>query len=239
MIDKPVKIGFDRFIALEWANYSLELFLNSQNEVENYQLLKHYLQHETPGLESARKTSNQLKRLWLNQQDDYRSLRTYAGDILVNKGVTEQSLFHLGMAINVFPIFKETCKRIGELAAVQSKLNTKIIGDRVSQIYLNPSSVPRIVSRVIQTLEDWGFVETYHENMRLVTITIDDIDIGAWILSALIYSRQNMEISLSSINNMPEMLGLRYSDPRQIVHQSSFFSTHRNGSGEEMAVLTK
>jgi len=103
-------------------------------------------------------------------------------------------------------------------------------------MYLNPSSVPRIVSRVIQTLEDWGFVEINRENVQLVAIKVDDIDIGAWILSTTIYSRQNREIPLSSINHMAEMLGLKFSDPRQIVHQSSLFSTRRNGSGEEIVV---
>jgi len=49
--------------ALDWADFALELFLSPKEEIEKYQILKSYLQKEIPGVDSARKTSNQLKRL--------------------------------------------------------------------------------------------------------------------------------------------------------------------------------
>jgi hypothetical protein len=55
MTEKKVRIGFDRFIALEWADFDLELFLTSEKEGENYQLLKAFLQREITGVESPEK----------------------------------------------------------------------------------------------------------------------------------------------------------------------------------------
>lgn len=63
MSERQVKIGFDRFLALEWADFALELFLSPKEEIKKCQILKSYLQKEIPGVDSARKTSNQLKRL--------------------------------------------------------------------------------------------------------------------------------------------------------------------------------
>jgi hypothetical protein len=154
MINKPVKIGFDRFLALEWADYALELFLSSQNNELNYELLKLYIQKVVQGKESARKTCNQLKRLWLNSEDNFQLLRETAKDCLLTNTDIDYAIFHFGVAINVFPIFKNTAQKIGELAVLQNRFLRNQVIERVSMDYLNPSSIPRIVTRVIQTLEN-------------------------------------------------------------------------------------
>lgn len=234
MIENTVKIGFDRFLALDWADYSLELFLNSENEAGNYQLLKEYLGKVISGEDSARKTSNQLKRLWLNSKDEFHLLRLDASTILKQAKVISHSAFHLGMAINVFPIFQETCRKIGEISKVQPCISRKTIVDRVSQTFLNPSSIPRIVSRVIQTLEDWQFLEVSRDEVRLRKISLESHEESAWVIQALMCSQGKTELPITSINNFPEKLGIEFLDFRQTLHQSSQFSVRRNANGEEM-----
>lgn len=236
MTNINIKIGLDRFLALRWADYSLELFLSCENEAENYRLLKEYLKNEITGEASARKTSNQLKRLWLNNQDEFQFLRDEAATILKQNNVADLWVFHFGMAINVFPIFRETCRKIGELSRGQPALRRNLIVDRVSQVFLSPNSIPRVVSRVIQTLEDWKLVETYQDNVRLCEIPIEDINIGAWFVQALMFSQQKEEVSITSVNNIPDKLGLKFPDIRQIVQQSNYFSIRRNASGDEVIV---
>ena len=81
MTEKEIKIGFDRFLALEWANYSMDLFLSEGNPMMNINHLKSYIYRKVVGTESARKTIDQLKRLWLNENDEYVFLRNMARDI--------------------------------------------------------------------------------------------------------------------------------------------------------------
>ena len=237
MSDNKVKIGFDRFLPLEWSNYALELFLNSGTQVEKYDLLKSYLRSEIPGAESARKTSNQLKRLWLSDQDESHSLRLKAAELLKGENTFEQSIFHIGLAINVFPVFKETCKRLGELSRVQEIINRKNVIDRVSQTFLYPSSIPRTVSRVIQTLEDWKLVEVHKKDIRLREVLIEENHIGGWLIQALMFSHQKKEMPLTSINNVPEKLGVRFADFRQIVQLSEVFTIRHDATGEETVIL--
>ena len=66
MADKKVLLGMDRFLALEWANYALDLFLSSDDEEKNYELLSNQLKKEISGVESARKTSIQFKKTLVN-----------------------------------------------------------------------------------------------------------------------------------------------------------------------------
>ena len=237
MSEKQVNLGFDRFLPLKWSNFALELFLNPGTQVEKYDLLKKYLQGEITGAESARKTSNQLKRLWLGDQDETQSLRLKTAELLNNRNIYEQSIFHLGMAINVFPVFKETCKRLGELSRVQEIINRKYVIDRVSQTFLYPSSIPRTVSRVIQTLEDWKLVEVHKKDIRLQEVQIENVEVGSWVVHALLSSQRRAEMPLSAINAVPEKLALRFVDMRQIVHHSDSFSIRYNASGEEIVII--
>lgn len=234
MTNNKIKIGFDRFLALRWADYSLELFLSSENEAENYRLLKEYLKSEITGEASARKTSNQLKRLWLNNQDECQFLREQAAAILKENNTADLWAFHFGMALNVFPIFRETCRKMGELSRGQPTLSRGLIADRVSQAFLSPNSTPRIVSRVIQTLEDWKLVETRQDVVRLCEIPLEDVNLGTWLVQALLFSQQKDELSITSINNIPEKLGVKIPNLRHLVQQSNCFTIRRNASGEEV-----
>jgi len=237
MGEKQVRLGFDRFLALEWADYALELLLGSGTYEVKYDLLKTYLQEQIPGAESARKTSNQLKRLWLNDQDESHSLYLKAAEILRKEKIFQQSIFHLGMAINVFPVFKETCKRLGELSRVQEFIDINNVINRVSQTFLYPSSLPRTVNRVIQTLEDWKLVEVQNKQIRLLEMIIGNKEVGSWVVHALLASQRKPEMQLSVINDLPEKLALRFVDLRQIVHHSDSFSIRYNASGEEIVII--
>lgn len=233
MGEKQVIIGLDRYLACKWADYALELFLSPGEEQEKYQKLKHYMKDEIAGSESAEKTASQLRRLWLNNEDSYRELRDAAARIIHNQMGANHTIYHFGMAINVFPIFRETCRRIGEIAAVQHDLNRAVIIDRVSQNYANPSSIPRIVRRVIQTLAHWGFLDVRGNNFKVVEISISDYETGRWLVQAVMSAENRSEISASLLNNLPINIGIRISDVRTLLRTSEVFTIRRKMDGEE------
>ena len=238
MSDKKISIGFDRYLALEWANYSMELYLSGNTESQNYDSLKSYLDREIIGKESSRKTANQLKRLWLNENDGTEFLRKKAREILKIQPNLDRAFFHLGMALNAYPIFKETCRKAGELSEIQTSLTNKIIIDRVNETYLNPSSIPRIVSRVIQTLENWGFFRSMGGNtINMEENLIENPASGSWLIEALMLSRTRTEISLREIEQAPEKMGIRFVGIRNIVNTDSSLSIRRNLTGEEVIII--
>jgi hypothetical protein len=238
MSEKTIRVGFDRFLALKWANYSLELFLSSDDETENYSLLKTYLDKEISGKDSSRKTANQLKRLWLNNQDEHQELRILALDILKRQHFTDQSIFHLGMAINIFPIFKETCKKIGELNGIQESFSRQVVIDRVSQIFINPTSIPRIVSRVIQTLEDWNYLDITHSEIKVRAMPVEDKETSCWFIRAIMSSYGKSEFPLTDIDLLYEKLGLSIPDIRKAIKLSNTLIIRRNPVGIETIKIT-
>jgi sporulation protein YlmC with PRC-barrel domain len=237
MADKIVKLGLDRFLAKEWVDYSLELYLSSDDDDQNYQLLRDYLQTVIPGKESARKTGNQLKRLWLTtmEQDDH--LRKSAKEILMHHQVADTTLFNLGMALNVFPIFKETCRRIGELSQLQIEVNKQTIVDRVVESFVNPTSIPRIVARVLQTLVDWELILENQGNIHIKNLEINEQPVSVWFIQTLIFMDSRGEISLNDFSHLPEKMGVSLPDIRSHLHAASNLSLRRGLTGEEIITI--
>jgi hypothetical protein len=237
MSNKNVFIGFDRFLALEWANYAFELYLTENEESKNYDSLKSYLKQEIKGKDSSRKTANQLKRLWLSEKDKNEPLRKRAREIIKINPNLDRTIFHLGMAINAYPIFKLTCRKTGELGEIHPSMSTKVIIDRVNETYLNPTSIPRIVTRVIQTLEDWGFLQNINGLNNIHEILVDNPMLGSWLIQALMLSRNLVEISLREIEQAPEKMGIRFVDIRKSVNNDSSLSIRRTLTGEEVVLI--
>lgn len=237
MSDKKVKIGLDRFLAKEWVNYSLELFLLSDEDEHNYQLLKHYLQSVIPGKESARKTGNQLKRLWLTPLGEVDFLRKSAKELLLSHQVNENTILNLGMALNVFPIFKETCRRVGELSKLQTEINKQTVVDRVIENFVNPTSIPRIVARILQTLVDWGLIEDHQNKIHLNDLEIKDRHVSDWFVLALLKMNSKVEIPLNDLVYLPEKLGISLPDIRANLYASTTLSIRRGLTGEEIITI--
>lgn len=230
MIDKENKIGFDRFLALEWADYALELFLSGQDELANYGYLKEYLKREIKVVETARKTANQLKRLWLN--NPFLSLRVKTKENFQKENIVNNSLYHFGMAINVFPVFYTTCQKMGELSAIQDQFDTRMIIDRVARDFVSPNSIPRVVTRVIQTLIDWGFVSTHDSILTANKVAVTNTLTSLWLIDALFSTEKIDEITLSNLVTLPVKIGIDLGDIRKILAQSAPHTIRRNGAEE-------
>lgn len=219
MTEKPVRIGFDRFLALEWADYALELFLSNQDELANYNHLKDYLQQEIKGIETARKTANQLKRMWLN--NSFVSLRNKAKENIQQESIFNNSFYHFGMAINVFPVFYTTCQKIGELGAIQDQFDTRMIIDRVASNFASPTSIPRVVTRVIQTLMDWDYVLGHNSILTINNVSSQNELTNLWLIDALLCAEKKDEINLSNLVTLPVKMGIDLGDIRKILAQSN------------------
>ncbi|PKO03869.1 MAG: hypothetical protein CVU43_00705 [Chloroflexi bacterium HGW-Chloroflexi-5] len=234
MADKKILLGMDRFLAKELADYSIELFLISENVKNNGDLLSLQVRNEIPGVETARKTSDQLRRLWLTENDDKQIIRAEAKNVLIEQNIHDFALFHFGMAINVFPIFYETCKKIGTLSVSNPKIDKQLLIQRVSETYANPSSIPRIVDRVVQTLHDWGFIKIDNRKIIITTITIANDQICSWFTYALLQSMNTNEISISDFSSSPIKLGIIFQDLRNQIANGKRIKISRNSFGSEI-----
>jgi hypothetical protein len=236
-MNKKISLGIDRPIPLYWANYALELTITNPDMAENYSRLREQLNQMSASTETPRKIANHLKRLWLNQTDEYGSLREQAVTIIRQHETSNLVIFQLGMACNAFPLFHLVCQKIGEIARVSESINSIHVTERVLQVIASPTTIPRAVSRVIQTLVDWQLLSLDNSLISLKGLTIPDPTTGAWLIRALMLANKRSEIPIHDLDILPEQLGLRYSDLRDCIRQSEGLVIRRGVLGEEQVYL--
>jgi hypothetical protein len=235
---KKLMVGADRFLALKWANYAFELFQTNQDEDYLYRSLRAYLDSEIEGDVTSRKTSNHLKRLWLTKDDPYQALRMAALALPHARNPEFLPILHLGLAMNVFPIYRETLRAIGTLERVINPVPKSAVAERVLENFGSTSSVPRAVARIIQTLEDWGFIEVEPKSLMLKRIELKEEKTAAWLITALVMANNGGGIVLSDLPMLPEKLGIQLPNPREVVRESENLVIKRNLQGLEVITTT-
>lgn len=235
---KQISVGADRFLALQWANYAYELSMSSIEQKEYRKILRRYLEGQMLGQVSTRKTTDQLYRLWLYSGDPYQTLREMTRSLLKPIDHAQTAVLHLGMAINVFPIYRETVRVIGTLERLTDQISTKAISTRVIEKFPTTTSIPRTVNRVLQTLDDWHFIELYQGIVVVKEILLLDPKLVNWFILAILRATEQNEITLQELDACPLKLGINFSHPRSVINGSEDLFFGRNQMGVEV-VRTK
>lgn len=231
-------VGFDRFIALDWANYALELSSRSGSETDKVSDLKAWLSLRISGKDAARKTANVLTRLWLDPNPDTIYFREEAWKLRLDARKNDSIFLHWGMALLTFPFFYETCAQVGRLLTLQTKLARREIQVRMAEKYSNQGTVPRSVDRVLQSLVDWGALE----RLSLQELTpkhrkSSDILFKKWLLECVVFSSPQKRIPLQGVYRTPVLFPFEYNgDVIQIIGNSAKIKIERDGNNSEYVV---
>jgi hypothetical protein len=234
MESKKLSVGADRFLALEWANFAYDLFMSTQDQMTARNALRVYLEGQIEGKESSRKTANQLNRLWLSSDDACVCLRDKSRLFSSSTDASLMAVLHLGLAVNVFPIYKQTVRVIGTLVRIADTVSVKAIIPRVMERFPNPSSIPRLVTRVLQTLKDWRFIDLSEGKVAVRDTPLLEAKLVNWFLLALLQANSQSEITLRELENNPLKLGINFTHPRSVVNQSEDLVFSRNDRGLEV-----
>lgn len=234
-----VRIGFDRFLAKKWADQALNLFSSPGDGDYKYSYLKEWLSQEIIGKDAARKTANQLKRLWLNPADDYQVLRNAILTEELTNNYQNFSIFHYGMAINVFPIFRDVCGYVGKLSKLQGQCSSWEIKDRIMEKYGSPLSTPRITDRILQTLYDWKIISHTNNSIRLTDIEIENREVSQWFLLALLFTSPTKSMQMEDLTGSSLKLGILTKEVRDLVGLGTIFQFHRDATNHEVVTVSR
>ena len=239
MGSKEISVGADRFLALQWANFAYELFASSENRETSRKILREYLEGQMLGQVSTRKTTDQLVRLWLYPSDSYSALRDLTDSFSRMISKAQMPVLHLGMAVNVFPIYYETVRVIGTLERITDQISTKAISLRVVEKFPTTSSIPRTVNRVLQTLQDWRFIDIADGNISVRDQLVQDTKVVNWFILALLNATQQNEITMQELDTCPFKLGINFSHSRNVVNISEELTMGRNHMGVEVVRMVR
>ncbi len=224
----------ERFIRYSWAEYALNL----ATQTASPQVLRPWL--EGQGLQgySPHRTANTLANLWFPKNSNVLALRTQALTLMPALTPAERLALHWGMALVVFPSFRETVQVAGRLLRLQGEFSKHEVVRRVLERHSNQSTMKRAVERTLQSLQDWGVLKAHRSTYtRLVSQVITQSALASWLYSALLATDPEHHWRMDDLLRANEIFPFEVQNPVFIVHNTASFTIHRDAVGDETVGL--
>ena len=213
------KIGFDRFIQLDWAAAAL----NVRAGLTGLDQLNALLDAAGLGAEAKKKTRTVLNRLWLEPRDE---LVDYADrGVAIHKKQPDVPVAALcwGMSVVTYPFFGKVAELVGRLSGIQGDCSASEIQRRMSEVYGEGESTHRSTSRVIQSQASWEAVERVEKGKRVIRLAptaIDNDELTAWLIEAAVrYAGKS--VSVPSLQSLPVLFPFTLTRPLAYVVSNS------------------
>lgn len=119
----------------------------------------------------------------------------------------ERLVFHWGMCLLAYPIFRDVAATVGRLLRLQGTFRQAQVVSRISAEWGNRSTLETAVPRIVRSLVDWGVLVategkgTYRASTQ---ITVARRESASWLLATVRRSRAT-DLPFSDLMRMPEM----------------------------------
>lgn len=159
----PDRIGFDRLIRLRWLDRAALLAAELRDTDALHQAMLAQLAGELPGVDARRKTANVLTRIWWRVPEEHVPLRDEALAQIKACTPEERLLFHWGMCLLAYPIFRDVAATVGRLSRLQGAFRQAQVVSRISAEWGNRSTLETAVPRIVLSMADWGVLVVAEE----------------------------------------------------------------------------
>jgi hypothetical protein len=219
MQSKAPKIGFDRFIRLEWAATSLQV----RSGLADIGHLDDILTQAHGGLKAKKNTRTVLNRLWLKPRDEVAGLAQRGVDIFRAVPDTQVTALTWGMAVAVYPFFAKVAEIVGRLTSIQGDCTTAEVHRRMVEVYGEREGTRRMTNMVLQSQVDWGVLKK-SENGRTLTrkpeIALQSPETVQWFILALLM-HVGRPLTLDGISAQPVVFPFSFGDNLGFVLSTS------------------
>ena len=189
------RIGFDRFISLDWATAAL-MVRAGVAQIEDLEAL---LDAAGLGAAARTKTRTVLNRLWLQPRAELVGYADRGVAIFRAQPGVPIATLHWGMAVASYPFFGKVSELIGRLSALQGDCASSEVHRRMSETYGEREGTYRMTNMVIQSQADWGAVERVENGKRVIRLAptiVENDELTTWLIeAALRYAGKSLAIS--------------------------------------------
>lgn len=230
------RIGFDRFIAPEWATTALKVRAGLAQPEDLEVLL------DAAGLGAAARTKTRtvLKRLWLDPRIELVDYADRGAAIFKEHPDVPVAAVHWGMAVAAYPFFGKVAELIGRLSALQGDCASVEIHRRMSETYGEREGTYRMTNMVIQSQAGWGAVARTEKSKRvsrLPPIVIENDELTAWLVEATLrYAGKSLPIS--TIQSQPVLFPFNLTRPlAYLASNSEYLAIRSEGASNQFVAL--
>ena len=158
------RIGFDRFIPLDWATCALRVRGGAQDP----QAIDALLDAVGFGKSSKRNTRSVLNGLWLNPRAELVAFAERGLGIWQEFPEVPVPVLCWGMGIAAYPFFGKVAELVGRLTTIQGDCTAAEIHRRLAETYGEGEVTRCAANRVLQTQASWGTCERVDSGRRVI-----------------------------------------------------------------------
>lgn len=236
MMTLAPRIGFDRFIALEWATTALKV----RADTANLQDLETLLDAAGLGAAARTKTRTVLKRLWLDPRSELIDFADRGAAIFKAHPDVPITAMHWGMAVATYPFFGKVAELIGRLSAIQGDCASAEIHRRMSETYGEREGTYRMTNMVIQSQAGWGAVERVGKGRRvhrLPPTVVENDELTVWLIEAAVRNA-GRPLAIPSLHSQPALFPFRLIRPlAYLVSNTEDLAVRNEGPNSQFVAL--
>lgn len=236
MIPAAPRIGFDRFIDLQWIVAAMNVRAGTSAVGELAAVL------DATGLSVAakKKVRTILNRLWIEPRPDLQEFADRAMEIRVAKPDVPVAAFAWGMAIATYPFFGKVAEIVGRLSALQGDCSVAEVQRRMSEVYGEREGTYRMTNMVLQSQANWGAIERVEKGRRLVRLAgkeVGDPDSMSWLIEAALRF-QGKAMALATLSSSAVLYPFSFEQSlAYVVSKSAALELRVDGSSQQMVAL--
>lgn len=236
MTEPLPRIGFDRYVELDWCRGALHVAAGRITLDD----LKDTVANSLTGTESRRKSVDILKRFWLNPFPDTADFLQRGIRLFNQQGESAVLPLTWGAAISTYPFFGKTAEITGRLFRLHSDCTINEVQRRIAEIYGDRNGVSRAVSRVLQSQEKWGVIERIDKKKRitpLAPVIVDDEELTAWLIEAAI-RYAGKPLAVQSLQMLPVLFPFIMTSPLAYAASNSpYLELRSEGPSQQFVAL--
>lgn len=236
MMTLAPRIGFDRFIALEWATTALKVRAGTAKLEDLESLL------DAAGLGAAARTKTRtvLKRLWLDPRVELVDFADRGAAIFKAHPDVPVTALHWGMAVATYPFFGKVAELIGRLSALQGDCASAEIHRRMSETYGEREGTYRMTNMVIQSQAGWGAVERVEKGkrvLRLAPAVVENDELTVWLIEAAVRN-SGRPLAIPSLQSLPVLFPFSLTRPlAYLVSNNDYMTVRSEGPNRQFVAL--
>lgn len=195
------RIGFDRFLALDWVSAAMRVRAGIGSRDELVQQL------DEAGLTLAarKKTLTLLNRLWLEPRAELAAFSDRGIEVWKGSQGLPPAAMAWAMTVAAYPFFAKVAELVGRLTALQGDCRASEVHRRMEELFGQREGTRRMTNMALQTQADWGAIDRTERGQKIVRrqrIRLTDDCLVGWLIeSGLLFAGR--AVPASSFSSMP------------------------------------
>lgn len=230
------RIGFDRFIALDWATTALKI----RAGIAKLEDLEASLDAADLGAAARTKTRTVLKRLWLDPRIELLDYADRGAAIFKAHPDVPVIAMHWGMAVAAYPFFGKVAELIGRLSALQGDCASAEIHRRMSETYGEREGTYRMTNMVIQSQAGWGAVQRVEKGKRVLRLTptvVESDELSVWLIEAAV-RYAGKPLATPSLQSLPVLFPFNLTRPlAYLLSNNDYLAIRSDGPTSQFVTL--